>query len=126
MLDQGRLIDPQAPILGALGRKPRQGWLRLPEGWERRQGQNGWEFYDHNTETVHRESPLKNSLPAPPQRVFQFRTLPPGWKKDWDNLGKVVYKYRPDEITTEINANDDLSSLPSWVPNWNSWSTRDP
>lgn len=119
-LDQGRFVDPQATVVEAHG-KPREGWIQLPEGWERTIDDKGTWFRDHTTGSPkQRNSPLKNQTFAP-QTVENFRHLPKGWTKDWNNLGQVKFMYGVGKPPTTKTLD-----LPSWVPDWNCYSARDP
>ncbi|SPO01583.1 uncharacterized protein DNG_04256 [Cephalotrichum gorgonifer] len=111
-------------------RKPRRGWARLPPGWERiSQGDSSCYYYDHNNGTKYDDSPLVN---LPPQRAYhpaEFRICPDGWSKTWDNLGRSNVSYEPRKtphagnqqrpvLASDLDPQDGLLSLPSWVPNW--------
>jgi hypothetical protein len=119
-LDQGRFVDPQAAVVEAPDSKPREGWIRLPEGWERTVDHEGTWFRDRSTAEKQRDSPLKGQISAP-QTIENFRYVPKGWSKDWDNLGRVKFTYLADKPATTKTV-----GLPSWVPDWNSYSVRDP
>jgi hypothetical protein len=126
ILDQGRFVDPDALVVDVPGQKPRSGWARLPEGWERRIENGVMKFHDHKTNLSYDDSPLKSQAPVLFQRAGQIRKLPPCWQKTWDNLGNVDFLYKPNRAQIVQDPASDLSNLPSWVPNWASFSGRDP
>jgi Heterokaryon incompatibility protein (HET) len=125
--DRAKFFDPAAPVSDGPNEKPGRGWVRLPDGWERQITERGSYFYNHNTKTASTVSPLANQAPAPPQPVDIHRTLPSGWSKTWDNLGRTKFRYSPASPVEEAKKSDsDLMDLPSWVPNWAEWSSQDP
>jgi hypothetical protein len=73
-----------------------------------------------------RDSPLKGSYPLPSQKWTDMHTIPPGWRKTWDNLGKVEFVWAPAPAVPKVDAYPDLANMPSWVPNWHAYSSRDP
>lgn len=77
LLDQIRFLDPKGQVMEGEGQSPRKGWVRLPDGWERRQDGYRLRFYDHSTGTWHDGSPVANHPPSSPQHMNQWRNLPP-------------------------------------------------
>jgi Heterokaryon incompatibility protein (HET) len=125
--DRAKFFDPAAPVSDGPNKKPGRGWVRLPDGWERQITERGSYFYNHNTKTACAFSPLADQAPVPPQPVDLHRTLPCGWSKSWDNLGRTKFTYSPASSVEEAQKMDsDLMDLPSWVPNWAGWSSQDP
>jgi hypothetical protein len=126
MIDQARFVDTNAQVIDSPDAKPRRGWIRLPDGWERVYGKDGLKFHDHNTGKVSEKSPFQDMPPMPSQKAPQFRQLPAGWIKQWDNLGKVSFTFDADGDVQKQTPTQDSIDLPSWTPNWNTWSVRDP
>jgi len=146
--DQAKYHDVGAMVSDGPGTKPRRGWQRLPQGWERMpvsentkiggltmlktmwKGKNA-RYYDHNTSTTHEHSPLKGKEPQLCRHPALHRELPPGWVKIWDNLGRAVVHYSPSKPNSPpagqpAQPSDLLDSLPSWVPNWSAITHLDP
>ncbi|KAH7411594.1 heterokaryon incompatibility protein-domain-containing protein [Phaeosphaeria sp. MPI-PUGE-AT-0046c] len=119
-LDQGRFVDPRAAVVENENAKPREGWIRLPEGWERLVDDDGIWFHNHSTGKRQKDSPLRDQKFAS-ETVENYRSLPTGWSKSWDNLGRVKFTYLADKP-----AQMEILHLPSWAPNWNCHSIRDP
>jgi len=133
LLDQSRYYDVHALIEDAPGKKPRRGWARLPDGWERIIDSKLPLFRDHNTGQLHNKSPLEGQPPRPAEFYTKQRILPHGWSKKWDNLGRAVVAYGSQESREEAEERlrkealrSELSELPSWVPNWALPTPRDP
>lgn len=125
-LDQGRFVDPHATVIDGPDKKPRVGWIKLPEGWERTVEDDGIWFRDCNNNKKQRESPFKGKAPLLSQTIEQFRHVPPSCRKDWDNLGRVTFTHVSGQPSSQNNVSPEPLLLPSWVPNWNSYSIRDP
>ena len=145
--DQAKYHDVAAMVSDGPDTKPRRGWARLPDGWERIPAEEtsvfaSWSafknvvrgktarYYNHTTGTMHDESPLEGKLPLPLARhAATQRDLPPGWVKTWDNIGRVEVRYAPDLANQQLNSptspGHDLD-LPSWVPNWCAPTHKDP
>ena len=144
--DQAKYHDVAAMVSDGPDTKPRKGWARLPDGWERIPAEESsvfasWSafknvvrgktarYYNHATGTMHNESPLEGKLPLPLARhAARQRDLPPGWVKTWDNLGRVEVRYAPDLASQQkstASPGQDLD-LPSWVPNWCAPTHKDP
>ena len=125
LLDQVRFLDPHGLVSEGEGKPLRQGWVRLPRGWERRQVGSRFLFYNHLTGQYQDTSPLVGQDPAAPQHMQEWTSLPPGWKKTWDNIGNTQFIFDPDISEPEQTRDTELEDLPSWVPDWSQWSTRD-
>jgi hypothetical protein len=128
IVDQGRFMDPNASVIDVVTGKRREGWLPLPIGWERAVDPAGITFKNHSVvpPSIQSTSPLEGSSPVASQGSRVFHTLPDGWRKDWDNLGRTNFKYQPNNSPTERHQRSGLSELPTWVSNWDSYSVRDP
>ena len=124
--DQIRFLDPNGLVRDGPGREPRIGWVRLPDGWERRQDGSRFRFYDHSRQAYQDESPLAGLPTASPQKMDHWRKIPLGWTKTWDNLGNAQFVFNADATRHSAPDESDLAHLPSWVPDWTKWSTRDP
>ncbi|KAH7087586.1 hypothetical protein FB567DRAFT_525287 [Paraphoma chrysanthemicola] len=66
--------------------------------------------------------------PQMSQVVAKQRILPKGWENTWTNLGITDVKFRPIELgRRKVNPMvAELSTLPTWVPNWCHHSPWDP
>ncbi|KAM6527444.1 hypothetical protein FSOLCH5_003515 [Fusarium solani] len=97
MLDQARYHDIRGNMSDRPGDKPRMGWVRLPQGWERvQQNKDSFYYLDRNTGMRHDKSPFQGQVPSAAQEISLQRVLPQGWLKTWDNLGKAKVAYDPD------------------------------
>ena len=88
LLDQSRFFDPHGLIVGKKHKPPREGWVRLSHGWERRRDGSQFRFYNHLTGQHQNISSLVSQQPESPKPMSHWRNLPPGWTKTWDNLAK--------------------------------------
>ncbi|KAK4213724.1 heterokaryon incompatibility protein-domain-containing protein [Rhypophila decipiens] len=146
ILEKSKFHDVGATVSDGPDAPLRKGWARLPPGWERvrRVNPKSWSrfkeglagkgcyYWDHSTGTAHEESPLTRLPPPMAHHPVKQRILPPGWVKEWDNLGRSQVRYNmsgqqqqqgPAHAKTKsIN----LNSLPSWAPNWAAMTARDP
>lgn len=125
VLDQAKYYDVHALIEDAPGKAPRRGWARLPDGWERIPDGNTTLFKDHSTGLLHETSPLEGQPARPAEYYTKQRMLSPGWTKRWNNVGcqTVDYGVAQTEEGAEVRSRkaevrNELSTLPSWVPNW--------
>ncbi|KAK1752724.1 heterokaryon incompatibility protein-domain-containing protein [Echria macrotheca] len=135
--DQAKYHDVGAMVSDGPETKPRRGWARLPDGWERVpigeettlswgasikslvwRGKSTVRYLDHNTGSLHETSPLEGKEPPLARHAARQRDLPPGWVKTWDNLGRASVRYAPDEASTQKPSDQNNIALPSWVPNW--------
>lgn len=129
MIDQAKYHDIHASIIDSEGKKPRVGWARLPPGWERRKNEktSEYEFFDWEIRKPHSSSLLTGSEPSQAQHIGEQKICPPGWRKTWDNLGRVKIFYDPEYLQEQDGTQlSELSRLPSWVPNWACGTHRDP
>ena len=128
LANQARYHDVDALISDGLGSKIRRGWIRLPQGWERRLKDGEVTFYNHQQNVTWFESPLVKYGAAVPQKVPLQRILPLGWIKEWDNLGRSRLRYTQSKgnQNTTLRTTVKCAQLPSWVTNWDSYSSRDP
>ena len=126
VVDQARFVDPNGTVVRGKHEKPHEGWVRLPHGWERRR--DGWRFrfYNHLTGQYQDTSPLAGEPPELAQPMSHWLNLPPGWNKTWDNLGNTQFVFSSDNKKLEPSEEPHLESLPTWVPDWTAWSTKDP
>ena len=147
--DQAKYHDVQATVTDGPDSPLRKGWSRLPPGWERVQRENpkfwsrfknglagkGCFYWDHSTGASYEQSPLSQLPPSRAQHPVKQRVLPPGWIKKWDNLGRAQVMYaNPGPGQQQVHTppslpkpkGGSLNSLPSWVPNWASMTSRDP
>ncbi|CAH0058500.1 unnamed protein product [Clonostachys solani] len=131
LLEQSKYHDAKAQIDDGPGKKPRQSWARLPEGWERIPGKVP-KFHNYKTNETFEKSPLAGSL-SRAAMIMERRELPTNWEKKWDNLGRATVSHgpegnrpaaKPEEKITKLLA--DLAQLPSWVPNWYTPTAWDP
>jgi hypothetical protein len=125
LLDQIRFLDPNALVVEGENVIPRKGWVRLPHGWERCQDGTNFAFHNHLTGEKRLVSPLVGQPPALPQHMQHWADLPNGWRKTWDNVGKAQFVFDPDGTEPTRPGDTELDNLPSWVPNWTQWSTKD-
>lgn len=131
--DRTRFADTGASVLDSPDAKPRNGWARLPHGWERRVQDNGtvkhgnhFEYYDHMSNQTSEDSPLMGHYPLPVNKAIDLDTIPQDWSKVWDNLGKVSFVWNAQYAISTADVYPELAKLPSWVPNWQAWGSRDP
>ncbi|KAH7403556.1 heterokaryon incompatibility protein-domain-containing protein [Cadophora sp. MPI-SDFR-AT-0126] len=125
LLDQIRFVDPDALVVEGEGKLSRKGWAKLPHGWERCQLGSRFHFYNHLSGKYQETSPLAGQPPASPQHMEHWQNLPSGWQKTWDNLGNTKLVFNPDDLSPDQVSDLDLQSLPSWVPDWTRWSSKD-
>lgn len=126
LLDQARFFDPNGSVVEGGGRIPRKGWVRLPHGWERCQDGSRVQFYNHVNGEYKDASPLVDQSPVSPQRMNFWRNLPSGWTKSWDNVGNAQFVFNVKNPKLDPTHDTDLEILPSWVPDWTKWSSKDP
>lgn len=134
LLDQSRYYDVDAEIIDGPDTKPRRGWARLPDGWERITQNKTSAFFDHNTGMIHDKSPLDGQPPVQADYFTEHRVLSPGWTRTWNNIGCVQVQYGTPQTTEDEKAlhcereahKAELSQLPSWVPNWATPTPWDP
>ncbi len=143
--DQAKYHDVAAMVTDGPNTRPRRGWARLPDGWERTPPEEtsmfaSWSafktafrgercgYYNHATSTMHNESPLEGKEPSLSRHPTKQRELPKGWIKTWDNLGRANVRYAPDVNVTQCSASTqpELLDLPSWTPNWCAPTHLDP
>lgn len=145
--DQAKYHDIAGTVTDGPGSAPRKGWVKLPSGWERVQAgyPRYWSptkykkilagktchYVDHNTGTIHETSPLAliGQPPSLSQHVVKQRILPPGWIKQWDNVGRAQVTYAPNQYDSKpkvASIKAGLSGLPSWAPNWSAGTHLDP
>ena len=123
--DQAKFHDTEANVRDGANHKKRKSWARSPEGWERYHQHGITTYIDHKTGTRQQESPLAQMAAVAPQSIASQRLLLPGWIKGWDNLDRVKFEFRPDLPSEPTRRNGGIV-VPSWVPNWDDWSLRDP
>lgn len=129
LADQARYHDVDALISDGPGSRSRRGWIRLPQGWEGRSKGGKVTFHNHldQQDVIWFESPLAKYGASVAQRVSLQRILPPGWIKEWDSLGRTKLRFTDVEsLSVGPGAATGCVQLPSWVPDWNTHSTRDP
>ena len=119
-------MDPNNIVVGEDYESAREGWVRLPHGWERRRDGSRFRFYNHLTGQYQDTSPLAGQPPELAKPMRHWRTLPSGWIKTWDNLGNTQFIFSSDNTKLEPSERPHLENLPSWVPDWTSWSSKDP
>ncbi|CAG9978008.1 unnamed protein product [Clonostachys byssicola] len=131
LLEQSKYHDVKAQIDDGPGKKPRQSWARLPDGWERIPGKVP-KFHNYKTNETSQKSPLAGSL-SQAALIMERRELPTNWQKKWDNLGRatVSHELEGDKPATKLEGKiaellADLAKLPSWVPNWYTPTAWDP
>ncbi|TPX18633.1 uncharacterized protein E0L32_002490 [Thyridium curvatum] len=125
VIDQSRYYDVHAQIVDGPGKKPRRGWARLPDGWERIPSGKVSFFQDHNTGELHEKSPLEGQPPRPAEYHTKQRFIPPGWSRKWNNVGRAVVAYGVEETQREAEIRQktaelrrEMAQMPSWVPIW--------
>ncbi|SPO03249.1 uncharacterized protein DNG_05931 [Cephalotrichum gorgonifer] len=133
--DQTKYHDLNCWLQRDNDKKLRQSWGLLPPGWERVavEGVDSGKcyYYDHNTGLKQDFSPMMSLPPQKPRHPVEYRICPEGWSKTWDNLGRSIVWYDPNNthrqqqeqekqrvIESDQGAHDELLALPSWVPNW--------
>ncbi|KAH8672579.1 hypothetical protein BGZ60DRAFT_514225 [Tricladium varicosporioides] len=125
LLDQTRFLDPDGLVAKGEDQSPRKGWVRLPNGWERRQDGSRFRFYNHHIKEYQDTSPLADQPPASAQHIDHWHKLPVGWSKTWDNVGNTQFDFNSGSLKSGQSKDTDLENLPSWVPDWSQWSSKD-
>ncbi|KAK4443402.1 heterokaryon incompatibility protein-domain-containing protein [Podospora aff. communis PSN243] len=133
--DQTKYLDINAKVQRKSYKEAKRGWALLPYGWECVVQDDGTKYYlDHNTGQSQPTSPLEG-LPPPKARFpSEYRICPPGWVREHDNLGRPTISFQPSKSSELLAAAaaerdrlaSELSSLPSWVPNWAAATQHDP
>ena len=45
--------------------------------------------------------------------------------KTWDNLGRTRFVFDAEALDSDLAQDPELENLPSWIPDWTRWSSKD-